>query len=635
MMSPPRKSRTGSSPPIAGRATSTADPSSTAPPRRRSSVARPTRPRYDAGQVLDHTDSFVLRGEDLHHHPDSRPPSPVPSPQGPRSGPILGAPAAGTRADQEDDRDDEEEERTLASASGNAHDPEKGLPLRERKSEGGSGCKLDRRRSSKAEGGGAGGSRDGTRWEDQPPEERDWPNDIVTFNSKDDPANPKNWSFHRRYALVALLGTTTMCSTFASSIFSTATTAVADIYGVSPEVGTLGTSLFLCGFILGPVIFGPLSEVYGRKTIFIGTFMFICFSAGTATAENLQTIMITRFFAGVGGSAAPSVVGGALADMFDARERATAVVFYSLAIVAGPTVSPVIGSAVTNSYLGWRWTEYLVVILTSFVGLIAVTIVPETFAPVILTKKAKDLRYRTKRWALHSKHEENDFSLKHFMEKTITRPILMLFKEPAVAAIVGHVSFAYGCLYLLFGAVPIVFEQELGWTPVQGSLTFLGVLVGTLIAALLNYLYSRFVFARTIDKGGRVTPEMRLVPMMLGGVLFPAGFFLIGWAPPAGKIVGLGFVGVSFLLILQAGINYLIDTYTMYSASAVAANTFGRSIFAAALPLVAGPLFHNLGVGYGSTLLGCVAAALALVPFLLYKYGPKLRSMSSYAQSND
>ncbi|BGP00348.1 hypothetical protein NBRC10513v2_004573 [Rhodotorula toruloides] len=542
-----------------------------------SNTASTPRIRYQSGHVLDHIDSYILRGEDMTHSPgESRLPSPVPSIR------------AGADGERRGKREEEEEERTLTSGSANGGAGRDGLDdaakgLRSRKVSGVD--EGEKRRSNKEDSGGE---------QLTDPATRQWKNDVVTFDSKDDPANPKNWTFRRRYFLVALLGMTTMCSTFASSIFSTATPAVAAEFGVSTEVATLGTSLFLCGFILGPIIFGPLSEVYGRKTIFIGTFAFICFSAGTATAKDLQTIMLTRFWAGVGASAAPSVVGGALADMFDARERATAVVFYSLAIVAGPTVSPVIGSAVTVSYLAGDGLKcYLVVILSSFVGLISVVVVPETFASVILTRKAKKLRFETKRWALHSKHEENDFSLKHFAEKTLTRPILMLVKEPTVTAI---------CTYNFF-------------------------------TSFINYLYSRFVFARHIDKHGSAPPEMRLGPMMVGGIVFPVGFFLLGWAPVAGKIVGLAFVGVAFLLIFQAGVNYLIDAYLQYSASAIAANTFLRSIFASALPLIAMPLFHNLGVGFACTLLGCIAAVLGVVPFAFYHYGPQLRGMSSFAKA--
>jgi DHA1 family multidrug resistance protein-like MFS transporter len=83
--------------------------------------------------------------------------------------------------------------------------------------------------------------------------------------------------------------------------------------------------------------------------------IFICFSAGTATAANIQTVFITRFFGGVFASAPVTIVGGALADMWNQRQRGSAIVVYSLCIVGGPTVAPVIGAAVSQSYLTWRW----------------------------------------------------------------------------------------------------------------------------------------------------------------------------------------------------------------------------------------------------------------------------------------
>ncbi|BGP17112.1 hypothetical protein JCM10213_003891 [Rhodosporidiobolus nylandii] len=551
------------------------------------------------GQHIQHIDSFPLRGED----------SPYATPAPTRPGSPTGSSDRTAREDEGEGGERESGGEGEARRKGLEGDVEKGL--RKRKE----GREEEEERVS--------------------PEEREWKGDVVGWDSKADPANPKNWTFRHRYLIVLLLGMTTMSSTFASSIFSSALPAVSEEFGISREVATLGISLFLCGYIVGPVIYGPVSEVFGRKlSIYLGMFIFICLSAATATAKDVQTIMITRFFGGVGASAPPAVVGGALADLFDARERATAVVVYSIAICGGPTLAPLCGSAITNSYLGWRWTEYLVLILASFVSVVGLIFVPETFAPVILTRKAKDLRFRTKRWGLHSKHEENDFSLKHFAEKTLTRPIVLLCREPMVFAICLYNSFTYGVLYLMFSAVPIIFEEEHGWTPVQASLPFLAVLVGILIAALVNYLYSAHVFAPYLDKHGSAPPEMRLPPMMLGGIVFPIGFFFLGWLPLPGKVVGLGFIGVAFLLIFQSGINYLLDAYTIYAASAVASNTFLRSIFAAALPLVAMPLYHNLGVGRACSILGAISAALMLVPFVFYKYGPKLRSMSKFAQGD-
>ncbi|GAA5910879.1 hypothetical protein JCM5296_002558 [Sporobolomyces johnsonii] len=605
-------------------------------------------PAY-AGQIsaLHHIDSIGLRGEEDREYHASDDDDDA-SPSGSGSGSAIRRSTSGSA-------EGEDEERTLAGGRSTQRKPHLGGAAADRDIAAGLGPDEGTDRLGDAEKGTAPGSGEGgnaqkneqapgfvggnkvgrTKSEMVPAEERNWKDDIVGWDSRDDPANPKNWSFRRRYLITALLGATTMSSTFASSIFSSATSYVARQYHVSTEVATLGTSLFLAGYIPGPIFWAPLSEVYGRKIVFAPMIVFICFSAATATSKDLQSIMITRFFGGVFASAPVTTVGGGLADMFDQRERASAVVFYSLAVVAGPTISPLIGASVSDSYLGWRWTEYLVVILASFVTCIGILLVPETFAPVILTKKASRLRRTTGRWALHSRHEMNDFSFGQFAEKTLTRPLQMLIKEPMVLAICTYNSFTYGILYLLFGAVPIIFEQHKGWTPVQSALPFLAVLVGTLTAASINLLYSHFVFAPYLDKhDGKARPELRLPPMMLGGVIFPISFFVLGWTGTGGQIVALWLLGAAFLLIFQAGINYLIDGYTVYSASAVAANTFLRSVFASALPLVAQPLFHNLGVGRACSLLGGIAAGLGTVPFLFYVYGPKLRGLSKMAKSD-
>lgn len=83
------------------------------------------------------------------------------------------------------------------------------------------------------------------------------------------------------------------------------------------------------------------------------------FSFGTATAKDIQTILITRFFTGFFGSAPVSNTGGVLGDIWAPTERGYAIMAYSLAVIVGPTLGPIVGGAVVQSYLGWRWTEYV------------------------------------------------------------------------------------------------------------------------------------------------------------------------------------------------------------------------------------------------------------------------------------
>lgn len=82
-----------------------------------------------------------------------------------------------------------------------------------------------------------------------PPETREWPDNVVAFDNKADPQNPKNWSPRRKTVMTMLFGLSTMSSTFASSVYSPAIPYVGREFGISSEVGVLGISLFVLGYV--------------------------------------------------------------------------------------------------------------------------------------------------------------------------------------------------------------------------------------------------------------------------------------------------------------------------------------------------------------------------------------------------
>jgi hypothetical protein len=86
------------------------------------------------------------------------------------------------------------------------------------------------------------------------------------------------------------------------------------------------------------------------------------------------------------------------------------------------------------------------------------------------------------------------------------------------------------------------------------------------------------------------------------------------------------------MMVIQS---YLVDTYLMYAASALAGHTIIRSATGAAFPLFTTQMFLNLGINWAATLLGGIALLLAPMPFLFYKYGPRIRSKSSFAPCID
>ena len=98
-------------------------------------------------------------------------------------------------------------------------------------------------------------------------EKKEKSSDIIEFDGDNDVGNPMNWAFRRKCVVTFILAGMTFTTTFTSSIFSTAIEATAKEFRVSTEVMTLGTSLFLLGFTLGPIIWGPISELYVRTSL--------------------------------------------------------------------------------------------------------------------------------------------------------------------------------------------------------------------------------------------------------------------------------------------------------------------------------------------------------------------------------
>ncbi|KAM4055868.1 major facilitator superfamily protein [Hirsutella rhossiliensis] len=455
--------------------------------------------------------------------------------------------------------------------------------------------------------------------------------ELVDFDGRDDPYHPLNWARRKKVATTLLYGLVTMTATWASSAYSAGTAQIAREFDVGPQVVTLGTTLFLLGFGLGPLLWAPLSEVYGRRlAVMLPMAVAVCFSFGSAAAKDLQTLMVTRFFGAFFASAPVTNTGGVLGDLFSPAWRGVAMAGYAMAVVGGPVLGPIVSAALVQApSLGWRWTEYVTGMLQAAVLVVAVVFIDESYPPKLLVYKARRLRHESGNWALHAKFEEWDVSVAQLARKFLLRPVELLC-TPICFLVALYASFCYGILYMQLGAIPIVFGELRGWAPLVAVLPFLCILVGAVLGCALN-VYNQLLYNKAYHAAGdRAVPEKRLPPMMLGSVLFSAGQFLTGWTAGPGvhwmaPCIGLVMLGTGFFTIFQAALNYLVDTFQTYAASAVAANTFLRSCFAGAFPLVVGPLYHNVGVGHGSSITGGLAALLIPVPFVFYVFGRRIR----------
>ena len=199
-----------------------------------------------------------------------------------------------------------------------------------------------------------------------------------------------------------------------------------------------------------------------------------------------------------------------------------------------------------------------------------------------------------------------------------------------------YASLAYGIQYLTFYAIPYIFRHDRSWPNTTASLPFISMLLGITAASVsVSIFYSVWYQPRFVARG-KICPEDRLPPVIVGSFLLPIGLFWLAWTTHthwAAQVIPIFFVGAGIMLIFAVGVVYIIDIYLPVSASAIAANTFIRSAVAAGLPLAAPSMYDTLGTAWATSLLGFLTLLLIPAPFLFYRYGEHLRSSSKFAVS--
>ncbi|KIX99524.1 uncharacterized protein Z520_05100 [Fonsecaea multimorphosa CBS 102226] len=459
---------------------------------------------------------------------------------------------------------------------------------------------------------------------------------IVEF-IPDDPRNPMLWPDWKKWALTVAVAIATLAVAFVSTGYTGSIEQIIEAFGCSQEVATLGVSLFVLGFAIGPLLWAPLSELYGRQVLFFGTYAVLtAFNAGAAGANSVAGLIVMRFFAGTFGASPLTNAGGVIADMFPANQRGLGMSIFAAAPFLGPTIGPIVGGFISET-VGWRWVEGVMAIFTGCLWIFGALVIPETYAPVILSRRARALTKRTgKLYVSAIERRQGKVTPQAAFSKALSRPWVLLFLEPIVLIISIYMAILYGTLYMLFGAFPIVFEEERGWSQGIGGLAFSGVAVG-MITGVLYAIYDNKRYARVeAEHGGEAPAEARLPPAAVGAVAIPIGMFWFAWTnyPSIHWIVCImasAPFGFGLVNVFLACMNYLIDAYVIYAASVLAANSVLRSLFGAVFPLFTVQMYHNLGIHWASSIPAFLALACAPFPFVFYRYGESIRMKCKYA----
>jgi multidrug resistance protein len=178
---------------------------------------------------------------------------------------------------------------------------------------------------------------------------------IIGWEGQDDPAMPLNFPQNRKWLLLGLLSSITFISPLASSMFAPGVTFMdMDFHNTDATISVFTVSIFVMGFAVGPLFLSPLSEIYGRRPVLGCANAFFCvWQIGCALAPNISTLIVFRFFAGIGGSGCLTIGGGVISDLFRRDQRGVATSIYSAGPLLGPVIGPICGGFIAER-AGWR-----------------------------------------------------------------------------------------------------------------------------------------------------------------------------------------------------------------------------------------------------------------------------------------
>ncbi|KAF2016704.1 MFS general substrate transporter [Aaosphaeria arxii CBS 175.79] len=436
---------------------------------------------------------------------------------------------------------------------------------------------------------------------------------LVDWEGDNDPENPMNWPDSKKWTNIIVLSSLSVVTPLGSSMFAPGIPSIMKEFRDSSTVtATFLLSIYILGFAVGPLFVAPLSEIYGRRHLYIyANIIFALFTIGAALSNSVGMLLAFRLLMGLSGVVPLTIGSGTIADMVSVEKRGRAVSLWAMGPLLGPCAGPAAGGFLIRA-AGWRWVFWLIAILSGILIPITFFCLRETYAPVLLDQRAHRFREKT-----------GDPHVRSVLGVQSTRS--EKFRLAAVLRCTSPYPISYGILYLLIATFTYVYTEEYGFDEGSSGLVFLPAGLGMVIGVLGFGQLVDLVVKRTKARGLQHRPEDRLNPIISipCSLAMPIGLFIYGWTIQKGIHWIVPMLGVLVICIGLMGImtciqNYLIDAFPKYAASVSAALAILRSLLGALLPLSC--------IGWGNSVLGFIALGLVPIPVLLYVFGSRLRA---------
>lgn len=449
------------------------------------------------------------------------------------------------------------------------------------------------------------------------------------------------WGRWRKWMVIAgVVGIQTTIN-FNASIYANAVSPISKEFGVSEQAARVGQAIFLIAYGFGCELWAPWSEDFGRWPVqqmslcLVNIWQLVC-----ALAPNYGSIIVGRFLGGIS-SAGGSVTLGIVADLWGPNEQQHAVAFVVLSSVMGSVIGALVGGPV-QAKLHWRWIFWIQLIVGGVVQLWHWT-VPETRSTIILDREARRRR---------KAGEENIYGPNELKEKRITpkdvwiifaRPFVMFVQEPIVLCLSLLSGFSDALIFTFLESYKHVYEQW-GFSTIQISYAFWPIVVGYLIAYLIFIPWIRRDQKIRKRDPDSLQPESRLRMLLWLAPLEPIGLFGFAWTslgPPQSHwiapMIFSAMIAIANYAIYMTTIDYMVECYGPYSASATGGNDLARDVLAGVSAMYAIPFYTVIPgpytIEWPSTILGIIGIFVVIPAFVFYWKGPAIRKRSPFAQT--
>ncbi|KAK3675308.1 hypothetical protein LTR78_004818 [Recurvomyces mirabilis] len=474
--------------------------------------------------------------------------------------------------------------------------------------------------------------------------------------------SPFMWAARQKQILTWLSVLATCLCAYGAGAYAPAEGQMMQKWHISETAISVGIGTFTWGFGIAPMFLAPFSEIQGRRPVFVITgVLWVIFQMVCAVTPTYAGMIVARFLVGCCSSTFSTMVGGVVSDIYAAKDRNTAMALFAGGAILGTGLGPLVSGFIAQN-LEYRWVFWVQVITNGLMIILIAAFFKETRGSVLLSRKAKVLnKWYTQleeqgyygmmmptskssqhtapqriRWKVKS--DEERASIGKMISVSLYRPFHLLVTEPVVFFFSLWASFAWGVLYLLFSAVPLVFQTNHGFDLQQANAVFTATAVAGILSSAISVYQEKWARMFLSEKRLTVlnTPEGRLYFACIWSALLPIGCFWFGWTSFSSiswivPAIGVGCATMGIFSIYLAVFNYLADCYHIYASSALAAQSFCRNMLAGAFPLFTPQMFRAMTFEGAGSLLGGLAALLTVVPWVLVFFGPKIRARSKIA----